>query len=139
MTKLYRTTLKVVVLSEDRPITDSHDLEDIHNLITDGDCSGEITVESTEELTPIDMARALEAQGSDPSFFQLEVPDHLHSNDEVIESVSDGHGRVTGDCKPCTHGNCGGVLVAVRWQDGSITHPCSARFHRLPDGKWRLA
>jgi hypothetical protein len=37
-------------------------------MITEGDCSGQYTVTKTEELDAEQMAKALEAQGSDPEF-----------------------------------------------------------------------
>jgi len=70
--KYYRTEIKVVVLSEE-----PYEFESLENTayhITDGDCSGEVSiVEANKELTGPEMARALQDQGSDPEFFQLDA------------------------------------------------------------------
>lgn len=67
--KFYRTTIKVVVLSEE-PF-DYDDLYGVHLAITDGDCSGHYETAKSETLTAKQAAKALQAQGSDPEFFQL--------------------------------------------------------------------
>lgn len=62
----YKTRIVVTVLS-DGP----YNPDTIHDLaydITEGECSGDYKVESSEELTREEMAEALEAQGSDPAF-----------------------------------------------------------------------
>lgn len=71
MSKYYRTVYQVEVLSEDTP-ADNLNIEDLANAITDGDCSGGITVLSVEEKTGPEIAVLLLAQGSDPGFFQLD-------------------------------------------------------------------
>jgi hypothetical protein len=71
VSKFFKTTYKIVVLSEDDPV-ETTNLEDLHYHITDGLCSGETTLENTEELTPAEAAKALIAQGSDPGFFLLD-------------------------------------------------------------------
>lgn len=70
MTKFYRTTIKVVVLSE-FPY-DPSSLEQVHNDITFDGCSGQWNVTKSEELTPKKMARALRMQGSIPEFFGID-------------------------------------------------------------------
>ncbi len=66
----YKTVVQVTVLSEDKPVKfDS--LQELDFIITEGDCSGAYEVTSVERLTGSQMAKALEAQASAPSFFQL--------------------------------------------------------------------
>ncbi len=77
--KFYRTIIQVEVLSEDRFVWDS--LSDVAEAIFDGDCSGNTTEISQEEVTPEAMAALLEAQGSDPQFL-------LGDGDEVLCVVS---------------------------------------------------
>lgn len=72
--KLYKTVIEVTVLSEEAPVPDGCGLDHIHNQITDGDWSGHIEIKKTERLNCTEMAYALQAQGSDPSFFQLRTP-----------------------------------------------------------------
>lgn len=69
--RYYRNVFRVEVLSEGASFTDT-DLIAMHDAITDGDCSGAVRVESTEEVDGPTMARLLRAQGSDPDFFQLD-------------------------------------------------------------------
>ncbi len=73
--KFYRTIIQVEVLSES-PLG-SVDLETLHHLITEGDCSGELKTVKEEELNGRQAAKALLKQASDPSFFQLTC----HGND----------------------------------------------------------
>ena len=43
-----------------------------------------------------------------------------------IESRDRKHkGHFTGGGRPCTMESCGGVKLAVRWEDGKLTYPCS--------------
>ena len=68
--KFYRSVMRVEVLSEE-PVT-FYNLNEVAYAITDGDCSGLVTDEvENEEVDGPTMAKLLEAQGSDPSFFQL--------------------------------------------------------------------
>ena len=67
--KFYKTTIKVVVLSEEP--YQYENLVQVHNDITDGDCSGKHEITKAEELTAKQAAKALKAQGSDPEFFQI--------------------------------------------------------------------
>ena len=67
MTKSYKKiTLTIEVLSDGA--WEWENLTDVAHQISDGECSGEITNEEIEFLTPDEMAEALIAQGSDPSF-----------------------------------------------------------------------
>lgn len=70
--KFYKTIIQIEVLSE-HPLDDaySNDLDAISYAITEGDCSGKIETIRQQELTGKMMAKALAAQGSDPSFFGL--------------------------------------------------------------------
>lgn len=64
--KYFKTTITVEVLSNELIVPDS--LEDIHNAITAGDCSGIWNIQGVQELTERQMAAALAQQGSDPGF-----------------------------------------------------------------------
>jgi len=72
----YRTVFKVEVLSEhwadEKDWISNYDLEQINYAITEGHCSGLVTVESELEVTPKQMAQLLKAQDSDTSFFMLD-------------------------------------------------------------------
>jgi len=73
MRKFYKTVYSVVVLSEETPIHSYDDLAAIHYAITDGDCSGEVSKVSEEEVSAPEMAKLLIAQSSDPGFFSLDA------------------------------------------------------------------
>lgn len=66
----YRTIFKIEVLSDE--LVGELDLEQINYAITDGHCSGDITIESQLEISPKQMAELLIAQGSDPEFLGLD-------------------------------------------------------------------
>ena len=68
--KFYKTNITVEVLS-DSALSESLTLAEIHDAITTGDCSGQITAWSHIGLTEKQVAKALLAQGSDPGFFGL--------------------------------------------------------------------
>lgn len=68
----HRTVWTVEVLS-DEPLATGLDLADIDYAITEGHCSGEYHVTHTEVLTGLEMAEALQHQGSDPEFFGLDI------------------------------------------------------------------
>ena len=68
--KFYRTLVTVEVLSES-PIEGFGELSELAYAITEGDCSGEVTVAPAKKLTGKQAAKALLKQGSDPSFFRL--------------------------------------------------------------------
>jgi len=67
-TKYYRTIIQVEVLSEEPVHFDN--LGQVHEAITNGDCSGQFEVTAQVEVSPENMARLMEAQGSDPAFFE---------------------------------------------------------------------
>lgn len=69
--KFFKTTFTVTVLSEG-PFGDWENLHDVAYAIDEGDCSGHIA-EKTEVMTPKEAAKALQEQGSDPEFFQLDA------------------------------------------------------------------
>ncbi len=68
-TTYHRTVVEIVILTEDEPW--GGELCDLHSDITDGDCSGAMTIKSNEEVSPKRMAKLLKSQGSDPGFFGL--------------------------------------------------------------------
>ncbi len=67
--KLYKTTIKIEVLSEG--VYDPETLAEVHEDTTAGDCSADWTIESMVELTPEEMAKALNEQGSCEDFFSV--------------------------------------------------------------------
>jgi len=67
--KFYRTVVQVEVLSESSIQT--AELDALHHMITEGDCSGHLTTVVQEELNGKQAADALVKQASDPSFFNL--------------------------------------------------------------------
>jgi hypothetical protein len=70
----HRTIIQVEVLSESPlgPV----DLDTLHHMITEGDCSGKLTTVLQEELNGKQAAEALLNQASDPSFFNLTEDGH---------------------------------------------------------------
>lgn len=66
MPKFYRTVVTIEVLSE-KPY-EFHCVGDIAYDITDGDCSGKIISESSEEVDAPTMAKLLKEHGSDLDF-----------------------------------------------------------------------
>jgi hypothetical protein len=72
MRKFYRSRVVVEVLSED-PLPPDVSLATIANQITEGDWSGQVDNDDiNEEVDGPTMAKLLQAQGSDPEFFQLD-------------------------------------------------------------------
>lgn len=68
--KFYRTVVQIEILSEDPYVY--KDLLDVHDDITDGECSGLVTdVVLNEECNGARMAELLTAQSSDPEFFRI--------------------------------------------------------------------
>ena len=65
----HRTIIQVEVLSESPlgPV----DLETLHHMITEGDCSGKLSTVQEEKLSEKQAASALLNQASAPSFFNL--------------------------------------------------------------------
>ena len=72
--KFYRTVIEVEILSEE-PLNDVKNLDAVYYDITWGDCSGAINVTATETVNGAQIAKLLNAQGSD--FFQVDE----HGND----------------------------------------------------------
>lgn len=69
--KFYKTVVTVTILSED-PVNQNIDLGGINHQITDGDWSGEVAMGESQKVTASEVAKLLEEQGSDPSFFGLD-------------------------------------------------------------------
>ncbi|MDE1821056.1 MAG: hypothetical protein KGJ23_08065 [Euryarchaeota archaeon] len=67
--KFYRTIIKVEVLSPGP--YNVPDLDQVFRDITDGDCSGSVSVAKSEEVSAARMKKLLEKQDSDPAFFGL--------------------------------------------------------------------
>lgn len=84
--KFYRTVIQIEVLSE-QPYS-STDLEKINYDITEGHHSGEITiVTDSDEMDGKTCAEKLQAQGSDPDFFCLDV--HGHDTEDAEDYLDD--------------------------------------------------
>ena len=69
--KFFKTVFKVTVLSEDEP-SGHISLEALAQEIQDGDWSGETEMLTPKKLNGRQAARVLQAQGSDPEFFQID-------------------------------------------------------------------
>ena len=67
MSKFYKTVVRVEILHEGGYEFD--DLQDIHNDITHGNCSGDIVEESVETLTELQLAFECGKHGTDLEFF----------------------------------------------------------------------
>ena len=79
--KYFKTTYTVVVLSEDAPAA-GLSLEELDEAIGIGPCVGVVSDDGGVELTPLEMAAALNEAGSAPDFFfadydEVEVPEEL--------------------------------------------------------------
>lgn len=68
--KFFKTTIVVEVLSEDTPI-EFDNLAEVHHMVIEGDCSGQIIATDCVRLTGAEAAAELIKQGSDPRFFML--------------------------------------------------------------------
>ncbi len=66
----YRTVYTIEVLSEE-PMNPDLDLADIDFAISEGECSGEVSMGPSEPIDAATVAKALAAQGSDAEFFNL--------------------------------------------------------------------
>jgi len=72
--KIYRSIISVEILSEDL-VDDSFltDLSSVNYEITSGDCSGEVKIQSINEVvTGEDAVKAVQAQGSSMDFFRMD-------------------------------------------------------------------
>jgi hypothetical protein len=67
---IYKTVIQVTVLS-DTPLTHMS-LSDVAYVIEDGDCSGQVEWKPSKILVGKAAAKAVQAQGSDPEFFQMD-------------------------------------------------------------------
>jgi hypothetical protein len=68
----WKTVIQVEILSENGPVPDGMDLDDIAYEIIDGDWSGQTKVVETKQLSAKEAADALIEQDSDPEFFGLD-------------------------------------------------------------------
>ena len=69
----YRTLFTLEVLSDEQISEDPLTLEDLHEMTTNGSCSGQFLSTWEEEVSPNTMSRLLEDQGSDPDFLLEDV------------------------------------------------------------------
>tara|TARA_Y100000310_G_C20357110_1_gene657194 strand:+ start:122 stop:373 length:252 start_codon:yes stop_codon:yes gene_type:complete len=69
--QFWKTILHIEILSEDEPY-DFLNYEDLKYDVTDGHYSAVVKTLQEELLTPEEAAKALQKQGSDPEFFQLD-------------------------------------------------------------------
>lgn len=70
MAKFFKTIVTVTVISKDAPPS-FESLSDLHDCITDGDCSGSWDEASTK-ITGKQAADLLQEQASDPSFLGID-------------------------------------------------------------------
>lgn len=70
--QVWQTVIKVTVLSEDGPIGDDVELKHIDYLISEGDCIGEVEIQSRQRMDPRWVRRKLLAIGNDGTFFDTE-------------------------------------------------------------------
>lgn len=68
--RFFRTTVTITILSEDAPLPEGASLADIGYEIESGGMSGS-TQHEFEEISAVEAARALIAQGTDAEFFRL--------------------------------------------------------------------
>lgn len=98
MSKFFKTTLVVTVLSENEPCT-TEDLGRIYHEIMDGNWSGQVKSDDGVEITAQAAAAALIEQGSDPEFFQLDAHG-LTEDDYKVYPIEDWKYEVAnGDTK----------------------------------------
>ena len=92
--KFYRTVIQIEVLSEE-PYS-STDLEKINSDITEGHQSGLVTlVVDSEELDSKICAEKLQAQGSDPEFFSLDIHGHdTEDAQDIFEGEDDDDTKI---------------------------------------------
>lgn len=83
MRKFYRTIIKIEVLSEDP--YDPETLQQVHYDIKDGDCSGQWSVVSSQQLNRHQVEQLLIEQGSDPSFLLSEEYSKMSGNGYELE------------------------------------------------------
>lgn len=97
MSKFFKTIITIEILSEKK--YNSTDLSKIEYDITDGDCSGKVSVDSYQELTSKEVAKELLAQGSSPEFFNLDQDGHYLNDDLIGYQVEDraGNNRIHPD------------------------------------------
>jgi len=69
--KFYKTVIQVEILSEE-PYSSPTTLDQIHYDITFGDCSGYLSLLTSQELSRKDFIEEVFKQGSDPGFFNLQ-------------------------------------------------------------------
>lgn len=92
--KFFKQVLTVTILSEDVPL-EWDDLGDVAKAIDDGPCVGTIEDNGPVPLSAFAMARALEAAGSEPSFFMISEDDENNDPDldamidEVVDKMED--------------------------------------------------
>lgn len=68
--KFFRQVIEIEVLSEDEPLVWG-DLGDVMGAIDTGPCSGKVREVSCTSVSGSKMAKLLQAQDSDPDFFNL--------------------------------------------------------------------
>jgi hypothetical protein len=69
--KFHKRRIVVTVASE-YELAETLDLNQVNELIVNGDCSGEVEFKPDQVLNGLQAARLLKKQGSDPGFFRLD-------------------------------------------------------------------
>ena len=90
MPKIYKHTIKVVVLSETPELNGDWDLETISELITTGSDIGTYGLESTEEVPRSKVKAELIAVGNDGTFFDSDYTktEFLHVSKETADDMN---------------------------------------------------
>lgn len=55
----------------------------------------------------------------------------------VVSRDGKTRGKLTGGNRPCQLESCGGSRLATRWEDGSLTYPCTKGMQWTGDA-WRI-
>lgn len=68
--KFYKSTITLVILSEDQPVDDLS-MEALGYAVTEGDCVLHTRGDTYVEVPAAEMARLLDEAGSEPDYFML--------------------------------------------------------------------
>lgn len=61
------------------------------------------------------------------------------ASDRVYSSSGTEFGVRTGGSRMCGMEGCSGRAVAVRWQTGNMSYPCSSALEARPDGAVQIS
>jgi len=72
---------------------------------------------------------------------KLLVPEasrNMHLPDVVVSADLKEVGTPTGGTRRCNLTGCTGTRIAVRWEDGQLTYPCTKGLDQTDPSKWRI-